>query len=72
MEIDMAIKNRILELCRERNLSINHLANLSGLSPSTIKNILDGQSKAPGIITIKKICDGLEISLEEFFSTPDF
>lgn len=67
-----AVRNRILQLCEERKISINHLADLCGLPPSSIKNILYGRSRNPLINTIKKICDGLEITLGEFFSTPEF
>ena len=67
-----AIKNRILELCEIKNISINKLANLSGLSPSSLKGILYGRSKNPTIITIKVLCDGLGITLAEFFDTPEF
>lgn len=67
-----AIKNRILELCEIKNISINKLANLSGLSPSSLKSILYGRSKNPTIITIKVLCDGLGITLAEFFDTPEF
>ena len=72
MDTVIAVRNRILQLCGERNISINHLANLCGLPPSSVKNILYGKSMNPKIITIKKICDGLEITLGEFFSTPEF
>ena len=70
--LEQLIICRIQELCASRNLSINALANIAGIPPSTIKNILNGKSKNPGIITIKKICDGLNISLPEFFSTDYF
>ena len=66
------VVNPILELCWEKNLTINGLARLSALPPSTLKNIVNGVSLNPGIVTIKKICDGLEISLIEFFDTDDF
>ena len=66
------IKNRILQLCEKHDLTINKLATISALPPSSIKNILYGKSKDPKIITIKKICDGLEITLGEFFNTHDF
>ena len=72
METVVAVRNRILQLCGERNISMNHLANLCGLPPSSLKNILYGKSMNPKIITIKKICDGLEITLGEFFSAPEF
>ena len=67
-----AVKNRIFELCSQKNYTINKLATQSGVSPSTIKNILYGKSINPGIVTIKILCDGLGITLSEFFSTPEF
>ena len=67
-----AIKNRILMLCEERDLTINALANISGLPPSSVKNILYGKSKNPKVATIKIICDGLNISLKEFFDSEEF
>ena len=72
METITAIKNRILQLCEERSISINRLATISALPPSSIKNILYGRSVDPKILTIKKICDGLDITLAEFFATPEF
>lgn len=66
------IKNRILQLCGERDISINKLATICGLPPSSVKNILYGKSKNPKIITIKIICDGLNMTLGEFFSTEEF
>lgn len=67
-----AVKDRILQLCGERNISINRLATLCALPPSSIKNILYGKSKNPKLITIKLICDGLDITLGQFFNTPQF
>ncbi len=67
-----AVKNRILTLCYEKRLTINKLANESGVAPSTIKNILYGKSQNPGIVTIKYLCDGMGITLKEFFSAQDF
>lgn len=66
------VQNRILTLCEEKNLSLHKLAMLSAVSPSTIKNILYGKSRNPGIVTIKMLCDGFGISLTEFFDTPKF
>ena len=66
------IKNRILNLCEEHKLTINALAEISALPPSSLKNILYGKSKNPQILTIKLICDGLGITLGEFFSTEEF
>jgi len=67
-----AIKQRILELCEQRHISINKLANLSAVPPSSVKNILYGKSVNPKIITIKMLCDGLGMTLGEFFSTKAF
>ena len=66
------IQQRILRLCDERQLTINKLANLAAITPSSLKNILYGKSKNPKIVTIKMLCDGLGITLGEFFSTPEF
>ena len=67
-----AIKFRIFALCDERNISINKLATICGMPPSSIKNILYGKSKNPKLQTIKIICDGLEITLADFFNTKEF
>jgi len=67
-----AVKNRILFLCGERGISIHMLATICALPPSSVKNILYGKSKNPKLLTIKKICDGLDITLGEFFATPEF
>ena len=61
-----AVKNRILQLCGERNISINRLANICALPPSSVKNIIYGKSQNPKLLTIKMICDGLDITLGEF------
>ena len=72
MDTVTAVRDRILRLCGEREISINKLATICGLPPSSIKNILYGKSKNPKLITIKMICDGLDMTLGEFFSTPAF
>ena len=72
MDTITAIRNRILQLCDERSISVNKLANLSALPPSSVKNILYGKSQNPKIETIKMMCDGLGITLGEFFSTKEF
>lgn len=72
MDTVAAVKNRILQLCGERGISINRLAALSALPPSSIKNILYSKSQNPKLLTIKLLCDGLGITLGEFFSTPEF
>lgn len=72
MDVVQAIRNRVLRLCDERGLTLNKLATLSALPPSSVKNIIYGKSQNPKIITIKCLCDGLNITLGEFFSTEDF
>ncbi len=72
MKTTEAVRNRILQLCQERNMTINRLATVSALPPSSIKNILYGKSQNPMLLTIKLICDGLDITLGQFFSTPEF
>ncbi len=72
MDTISAVKNRILQLCGERNISVNKLASISALPPSSVKNILYGKSQNPKLLTIKLLCDGLGITLGEFFSTPEF
>ncbi len=67
-----AVRNRILTLCGERSITINRLATLSALPPSSIKNILYGKSENPKLLTIKMICDGLDITLADFFDTAEF
>lgn len=65
-------KNRILQLCKQRGITPNALSYAAGISQSTIKSILGGESKNPGIVTLKKICDGLDITLIEFFDTKQY
>lgn len=72
MNTQQAVAKRILELCSKQNISINGLATISAVPPSTLKNIISGVSKNPGIVTIKKLCDGLNISLIDFFDTDTF
>ena len=72
MTAQEAVRNRILQLCGERNITINKLATLAALPPSSVKNILYGKSQNPKLLTIKLICDGLGITLSKFFDTEDF
>ena len=72
MTIGEACRKRILELCKEKQIAVNTLANLSGVSPSTVYSMLNEKSRNPGIVSIKKLCDGLEITLREFFDSPIF
>ena len=72
MTLNRTVAARILQLCGEWDISINRLATLSALPPSSVKNILYGKSQNPKLLTIKLICDGLGITLGEFFATPEF
>lgn len=67
MKTQEAVVTRIKGLCEEKNMKISQLAYASGMPPSTLKNIMQGNSRNTGIVTIKMICDGFNISLEEFF-----
>lgn len=72
MNAKEAVAKRILQLCEERNMAINALATVSGVSPSTIYSMLNEKSMNPGVVSIKKLCDGLEISIREFFDSDLF
>lgn len=72
MTVGMAIRERILHLCVDRGLSINKLATISGVTQSTVNNITSGRNDSATVATIKKLCDGLGITLREFFSAPEF
>ena len=67
-----AVIKRIEELCQERELTCNGLSYCAGVSQSTIKSIMNGESQNPGSVTLKKLCDGLNISLTDFFDTEYF
>lgn len=72
MTIGMAVRERILQLCAERDITVNHLAAISGVTQSTVNNIVSGRNKSATISTIKKLCDGLGITIVEFFDTQAF
>ena len=72
MNTQKAIAKRILDLCKEYGITPNALSNISAVPQATVKSIINGESRNPGTVTIKKLCDGLEITLGEFFSTPEF
>lgn len=72
MSVKDVVVKRFQEICKERHIKINELANLSGVTPSTAYSMMDKNRRDISIITIKKFCDGLDITLGEFFSTPDF
>ena len=72
MNIGEAVKERILELCREQDISINKLSGMSGVTQSTVNNIVSGRNRSTTISTIKKLCDGLGITIEDFFHSELF
>ena len=72
MKITEAVSARLLELCKERNITVNKMCTLSAVTQSTANDIVNLRSKNPGIVTIKKLCDGLEISVGDFFDSPLF
>lgn len=72
MELKEVITNRILNLCQQRGISVNKLCNMSGVTQSTVNNIINRKNNTTTVSTIKKLCDGLDITLGEFFSTPEF
>lgn len=72
MTIGEAVKERILELCHEHDISVNKLSNISGVTQSTVNNIVSGRNNSTTISTIKKLCDGLGISVIDFFTSDLF
>lgn len=72
MDTRKAVANRLLKLGEEKNLSVNALSRISDVPPSTLKNIINVGSLNAGVVTLKKLCDGLEISLYDFFNTNTF
>lgn len=72
MNVSEAVAKRITELCKQNNITVNKLSTMSAVTQSTVNDIVNGKAKNIGIVTIKKLCDGLQISLIEFFDTPYF
>ena len=72
MKIGDAVKLRILDLCEKNNITINKLATVSGITQSTLSNITSNRNNSTTISTIKKLCDGLEITIKDFFNSPLF
>ena len=72
MRIGEAVRTRILSLCEERELSVNKLSNISGVTQSTVNNIVSGRNRSTTISTIKKLCDGFGITIQEFFDAEEF
>ena len=72
MTVKDAVVLRFQQICRQRGIKTNELATISGVTPSTVYSMMDASRRDLSILTIKKLCDGLEITLGEFFSTPEF
>ena len=72
MTVGEAVRLRIIQLCQERNISINKLSGISGVTQSTVNNIVSGRNNSATISTIKKLCDGLGITIDEFFHSELF
>ena len=72
MDLQQAVKYRILKLCQKQNISINGLAMLSGMPQSTVNSLIDGSSQNPKLLTILRLCLGLVMELKEFFDDPIF
>ena len=72
MNIGDAVRLRIIDLCNSRNITINKLATLSGITQSTLNNIISGRNATTTVSTIQKVCDGLEITILDFFASPLF
>ena len=72
MRVSEAVQRRILELCRQNNITLNKLSTICGITQSTLNNIISGRNATTTVSTIQKICDGLEITIIDFFSSPLF
>ncbi len=72
MKLASAVSQKILKICDEKNISINKLASICCLTQSTVQNLIDGKSKNPKMLTIIRICEGLDIKLKEFFDDDIF
>lgn len=72
MSVKDAVVQRFQTLCQERGIKLNELATLAGVTPSTVYSMMDARRRDVSIVTVKKLCDGLEITLGTFFSTPEF
>ena len=72
MSVKDVVADRFLQLCAQRGIKANELATISGVTPSTVYSLLDRRRRDVSVITVKKLCDGLEITLGEFFSAPEF
>jgi len=72
MRVGEAVRFRILELCQEHNITLNKLSTICGITQSTLNNIVSGRNATTTVSTVQKICDGLEITILDFFTSPLF
>lgn len=72
MTVGEALRKRIPALCDERGITVNRLSTMSGITQSTLNNIISGRNDSATLSTVKKLCDGLDISITEFFASPEF
>ena len=72
MRTGEAVAKRILELCEERGITVNKLCTISGVTQSTVNNIISGRNQTVTLLTVKKLCDGLEITIQDFFASDLF
>ena len=72
MRTGVAVAKRILELCEERGITVNRLCTISGVTQSTVNNIISGRNQTVTLSTVKKLCDGLEITIQDFFASDLF
>ena len=72
MNISEAVAKRILELCEQNNITVNKLSTISGVTQSTVNDIVNHKARNIGIVTIKKLCDGLDMTITDFFDTDLF
>ena len=72
MDTSTAVRQRILDLCAQRGITVNRLATLSGVTQSTVNNIVSGRNHGATVATVKKLCDGLDITLRDFFDASVF
>ena len=72
MTLQEAVRDRVLKLCKQRNITINKLATLSGMAQSTVNSLIDGRSENPKLLTILRVCLGLDMEIKEFFNDPVF
>jgi len=72
MDLGEAIRKRIIQLCEERKITVNKLSTISGITQSTLSNIMSGRNNSMTVSTVKKICDGVNISLRDFFDSEFF